>query len=161
MNSLSNDTSSKDISLAELYDVMQEMLSSGGTVNFNPNGTSMLPTIMNHGDRVVIVKPKSRLKKYQLPLYRRSDGSFVLHRIVRVYADTYSACGDNQWHMEHGITDKQIIGVVTHIVRKGKKIDVNKSLLYKIYVVIWVNIMPIRHIVIGGFRKLKNLFVKN
>lgn len=150
----------KQVSLAEIYDVIAEMLEKGGNVNFNPNGTSMLPTIMNHGDRVVIKKPDRRLKKYELPLYRRDDGKFVLHRVVKVYEDSYGMCGDNQWVVENGITDKHIVGIVTEIYRKGKKIDVNKNKLYKLYVVFWVNIMPLRHYVFGGVRKIKRLIGK-
>lgn len=41
---------------------MEEMLNSGGTVNFNPRGYSMCPTLRNDGDRVVIKKTNS-LKK--------------------------------------------------------------------------------------------------
>jgi signal peptidase I len=143
-----------------MYDVMQEMLESGGSVNFNPRGTSMLPTLMNEGDRVVIVKPKGELKKYDLPLYRRSDGSFVLHRIVRNPKNgVYTMCGDNQWVLEEGVNHSQIIGVVVSMCRKGKNISVNNA-LYKFYVKIWVTIMPIRHIVIGGLRRIKRLIKK-
>ncbi len=147
----------KQVKLSDIYDVMVEMLESGGTVNFNPNGTSMLPTIMNHGDRVIIKKPNRKLKKYELPLYRRDDGNFVLHRVVRVYDDSYGMCGDNQWTIEKGITDKHIVGLVTTIYRKGKAIDVEKNKLYKFYVRIWVNIMPIRHYLFGGFNKVKRI----
>ncbi len=150
---------SKDVRLSDIYDVMEEMLESGGTVNFNPNGTSMLPTIMNHGDRVIIKKVNRKLKKYELPLYRRADGSFVLHRVVRVYSDSYGMCGDNQWNIEKGITDKNIIGVVTHIVRKGKNIDVENK-IYKLYVAVWVNIMPLRHIIFGGKNRIKRILKK-
>lgn len=147
----------KRVNLSEIYDVMIEMLDSGGSVNFNPNGTSMLPTIMNHGDRVVIKKLDRRLKKYELPLYRRKNGDFVLHRVVRVYDDCYGMCGDNQWSIEKGITDDNIVGVVTQINRKGKIIDVEKNMLYKIYVVFWVNVMPVRHVLIGGLRRIKRI----
>lgn len=148
---------SKSVTLSQIYDIMVEMLDSGGTVNFNPNGTSMLPTISNHGDRVVLKKPEGRLKKYQLPLYRRKDGQFVLHRVVRVYDDSYGMCGDNQWHIEKGVKDSQIVGLVTQINRKGKIIDVEKSLFYKAYVVFWVNIMPLRHLFIGGINRIKRI----
>ena len=55
----------KSVTLSEVYDVMMEMLNNGGTVNFNPRGTSMLPTLHNDGDRVVLKKFNS-LKKYDL-----------------------------------------------------------------------------------------------
>ena len=81
---------SKQVRLQQMYNVMEEMLNSGGTVNFNPRGYSMCPTLRNDGDRVVIKKINS-LKKYDLPLYIRPDGSFVLHRVISVNKDgTYS-----------------------------------------------------------------------
>lgn len=147
---------SKNVSLAELYDVMEEMLSSGGSVNFNPRGTSMLPLLHNDGDRVTLER-RENVKKYDIPLYRREDGTFVLHRIVGVNKDgTFNMCGDNQWVIEKNIDKSRIIGVVSLIERKGKKISTT-SLLYRIYAAIWVAVMPLRHIFIGGARKIKNI----
>lgn len=146
-----------ELELIQLYPVMQEMLDSGGTVNFNPRGTSMLPMLHNSGDRVVIKAPDKPLKKYDLPLYRRKDGHFVLHRIVRKPKNNiYSMCGDNQWVIENGIEHSQIIGVVTKFVRNGKEISVD-NVWYKIYCRIWVAIMPLRHLIIGGLRRIKRL----
>lgn len=139
--------------LSEIYDVMKEMLENGGTVDFNPRGTSMLPTLRNDGDRVIL-KKFDKLKKYDLPLYLRDDGQFVLHRVHKVNADgTYNMCGDNQWHIEKNVRPDQIIGTVIKINRKGKVFSTNNP-VYKIYVVIWVTIRPLRHIVIGGKRKI-------
>ena len=45
----------KQIHLADIYEVMKEKLDAGGTVNFNPRGTSMLPMLHNDGDRVETV----------------------------------------------------------------------------------------------------------
>lgn len=139
--------------LSEIYDVMKEMLENGGTVDFNPRGTSMLPTLRNDGDRVIL-KKFDKLKKYDLPLYLRDDGQFVLHRVHKVNADgTYHMCGDNQWHIEKNVRPDQIIGTVIKINRKGKVFSTNNP-VYKIYVVIWVTIRPLRYIVIGGKRKI-------
>lgn len=144
----------KTVVLSEMYAVMEEMLSKGGTVNFNPRGKSMLPTLHDDGDRVVLKRFK-KLKKYDLPLYRRADGQFVLHRVVGLNSDgTYNMCGDNQWHIEKGIAPNQIVGTVIEIQRCGKKINV-KNPLYRAYVVFWVTIRPFRHILIGGTRKIK------
>ena len=127
----------KSVTLSEVYDVMMEMLNNGGTVNFNPRGTSMLPTLHNDGDRVVLKKFNS-LKKYDLQLYLRDNGQFVLHRVHNINADgTFNMCGDNQWNLEKGIRPDQIIGTVISIQRSGKIIKVSNP-LYRIYVVLWV-----------------------
>ena len=145
----------KQVRLNEIYGVMKEMLESGGTVNFNPKGTSMLPTIHNDGDRVVIKKAVDPLKKYDLPLYIRDDGQFVLHRVVGVNADgTYNMCGDNQWAVEKGIRHDQLAGIVTEIHR-GKRTFSADNKLYCAYVRIWVGIMPLRHILFGGINRVK------
>lgn len=150
----------KKVTLGEMYEVMAEMLESGGEVNFNSRGTSMLPMLHSDGDRVIIVKPKGELKKYDIPLYKRADGSFVLHRIVRKPKNmTYQICGDNQWDIEKNVLHSQVIGVVTHFFRNNKKISCDNR-IYKIYCIIWVAIMPIRKLVIGGKRKIKAVILK-
>ncbi len=149
----------KSVRLAEIYGVMKEMLDKGGTVNFNPRGTSMLPTIHNDGDRVTL-KKFDRLKKYELPLYIREDGQFVLHRVMSVNSDgTYNMCGDNQWHIERGIRPEQIVGTAIKIQRGKREFSVN-NILYRIYVFVWVSIRPLRHLFIGGGRKLKRILIK-
>ena len=146
----------KSVTLSDVYDVMMEMLNSGGTVNFNPRGTSMLPTLHNDGDRVVL-KKFDTLKKYDLPLYLRDDGQFVLHRVHKVNSDgTYNMCGDNQWHLEKGVRPDQIIGTVVSIQR-GNKVIKTSILLYRCYVVLWVKSRVLRRIVVGGFRKIKRI----
>ena len=146
----------KSVTLSDVYDVMMEMLNSGGTVNFNPRGTSMLPTLHNDGDRVVLKKFKT-LKKYDLPLYLRDDGQFVLHRVHKVNSDgTYNMCGDNQCHLEKGVRPDQIIGTVVSIQR-GNKVIKTTNPLYKLYVVLWVKSRVVRRIVVGGFRKIKRI----
>lgn len=151
----------KQVHLADLYEVMTEKLNAGGTVNFNPRGTSMLPMLHNDGDRVEIKKATEPLKKYDLPLYRRTDGAFVLHRVVRKPSTdgTYTMCGDNQWQLENGITHSQIVGVVTAFYRRGKRYVADNA-IYRLYCRIWVGIMPLRHLVIGGKNRLKRIFTK-
>jgi hypothetical protein len=136
---------------------MTEKLEQGGMVYFNPRGTSMLPMLHNDGDMVKLVKPKGQLKKYDLPLYRRTDGAFVLHRVVAVNADgTYTMCGDNQWCLEKGISHSQIVGKVVAFKRSGKEYSVEDR-GYKAYCRVWIAVMPLRHIVFGGLNRVKRL----
>ena len=63
-------------------------------------GTSMMPLLDQQTDTVRLVKAPERLKKYDVPLYRRPDGELVLHRIVKVCADYYVIRGDNTNYTE-------------------------------------------------------------
>lgn len=150
----------KSVELSQLYDVMVEMLDANGKVNFNPRGTSMLPMLHNDGDRVVIAKPKKYLKKYDLPLYRRDNGQFVLHRIVKKPVDgVYTTCGDNQWELEKNINHSQVIGVVTEFYRSNKHYYVN-SIGYKIYCRLWVFLRPVRRLKAFAGKILRYLKIK-
>ncbi len=123
----------KNIKLEEIFPVIEEKLASGAEVTFGPKGTSMLPLLVQGRDSVTIVSPPKKLKKYDLPLYRRANGQFILHRVVRVEADgTYTMCGDNQIIKERGIRDEDILAIVVRVNRKGRNINV-KSVGYILY----------------------------
>lgn len=123
----------KNVKLSEMYPIIKETLDNGGEITFNPRGTSMLPLLVQGRDSVTIVPAPEKLKKYDLPLYRRKTGQFVLHRIVRKEHDgTYTMCGDNQWMYESGIDRCDIIGVVSLIKRNGKVIKCT-NIFYKCY----------------------------
>lgn len=139
----------------------EEIRKQGHCTYFNV-GTSMMPLLRQRKDLIHLVKPKGRLKKYDVPLFKRDNGQYVLHRVIKVYPDSYVLCGDNQIHKETGITDDQIIGVMTGITRDGKYLPVT-SLKYRIYVRIWWGIYWLRRPVCrirDGFRYLsrKNRF---
>ena len=121
------------VNLAEIFPIIEEQLSAGKEVRFSPNGISMLPMLRSGRDSVTLKKAPPTLKKYDLPLYKRDDGKFVLHRVVKLEkGGTYTMCGDNQIYREKGIKHTQIVGVVTSFERKGKEYSCTFP-LYRIY----------------------------
>ena len=123
------------VQLAQVWPLMQERLAAGESVQFTPQGISMRPTLYGGRDQVVLVSLPEKLKKYDLPLYRRDDGHFVLHRIVKV-GETYTCIGDNQLVYEHGVRKDQMLALAAGIHRKGKYYRTD-TLGYRIYVRIW------------------------
>lgn len=160
---LQNDCEKADLLKAMLDDVMQiiaEKLEAGGSVTFNPKGTSMLPMLRDGDDTVVLSKPKGRLHLFDLPLYRRKDGSYVLHRVVNFGSDgSYTMCGDNQFAVEKGITDDDVIGVVTAFYRKGKPYTVD-SMKYRAYLEFMFYSKPLRKVIASTVSRSKNAFSK-
>lgn len=132
----------------------EEIIEKDGKLIYTNLGDSMLPLIREGRDLLIIEKPVGRLKKYDIPLYKRDTGQYVLHRVLKVRPDDYVICGDNRTHLEYGISDRHIIGVLTAVVRNGKEISVN-SRKYKLYVHLWCDLFPIRVFVLKVIRKLK------
>ena len=124
---------SSEFSLAETEELIREVLESGGEFELYPRGTSMLPLIVQGRDSVTLIKPQGRLSEDDIAFYKRDDGSFILHRVVSVEEDSYTMCGDNQTVLEPNIRDGQIIGVVSSLLVKGKKISVTDK-RYKRYI---------------------------
>lgn len=127
----------KSVSLSELYPLIRDILADGGSFTLTVTGTSMYPFILGGRDKVTLSPVTKELKKNDLPFYRRADGAFVLHRIVKVEKDgTYTMCGDHQTQLEKGIRRKQIIAIATEYTRKGKHLT-NRNVLYRIYRTVW------------------------
>ena len=99
----------------------EEYLEQNGEMTYTNRGISMLPLLKQGRDLFTIRrKGAERCQKYDVVLYRRPPESYVLHRIVAVRPDDYILLGDNCLNKETGITDRDIIGVMTGYVRKGK-----------------------------------------
>ena len=137
----------KRVKLEELLPIIEEKLSAGGTVVLPITGTSMLPLLVAGWGHVTLKSAVLPLEKDAIPFYRRNDGAFVLHRKVGEDENGYVMCGDNQWVMEHGITDKNIIGEVAFITRKGKTFSVD-SRRYRLYVKLWKFLFPVRKYIV-------------
>ena len=151
--------------LSDAIDVIEEILGGGGEFRMYPKGISMLPFIVQGRDSVVLRRdPEHGAKKHDIAFYRRTDGQFVLHRVMRVCDDgSFVMCGDNQTALERGIKKEQIIGYVSKLYR-GEKEYPFSSLSCKLYIFFWC-FMPFRRTVMfikripGAItRRLKKLF---
>ena len=126
----------------------EEEIRRSGYLLYRNEGDSMLPLIRQGRDLLLISrKPEGRLNQYDVPLYRRDSGQYVLHRILKVRKDDYVLCGDNRWQRETGISDRHIIGVLTAVIRDGKQLPVT-DWRYRLYVHLWCGLFPVRALVL-------------
>ena len=132
----------------------EEEISRTGKLIYTNVGDSMMPIIRQNRDLLIIEKVNGRLKKYDVPLFKRDSGQYVLHRILRVRKNDYVMCGDNRCNKEYGITDRHIIGVLTGIVRDGKTVSVNNK-KYRLYVHLWCDFFPVRALILRAKNYLK------
>ena len=117
--------------------LMIESLNLGQKVKFSPKGISMLPLIREGKDSVVLEKPDGMLAPYDIALYRRADGKYVLHRIVAVDRNGRYVCmGDNQIAKEFGITHDQVIAKVMGINRGRHQVNLD-GCFYRSYCKLW------------------------
>lgn len=122
----------------------EEQLEQHGTLVYTNVGDSMLPLLRQKRDLLIIGKrPEGPCKKYDVVLYKRPSGQYVLHRILKVGRDGYVICGDNRRRREFDVPDDWIFGILTGVVRDGKKVDLT-SFRYRFYVHLWCDFFWIR-----------------
>ena len=132
----------KFVSLKEIYPLIAEQLSKGGSATFIIHGTSMLPLLKDGKDSVTVVSP-NKLKRRDIILYTRENGDFILHRIVKVKKDELICRGDNQFENE-SVLRKNVLCVVSHYPKNGKRKSV-KSLSHTLYSIFWlISLFPRR-----------------
>ena len=133
------------LEMKEIWELAEPVVSSGGEFRFFHKGTSMNPLLRQGIDSVVIVSPEN-LKKNDIALYKRANGQFVMHRIIKIKKDEYIMCGDNQYEHEHGIKKENILAKVKGIYRGDTYFEVDNR-DYKKY----VRKLPIRRAKIRFF----------
>ena len=130
----------------------EEVLARDGMLVYKTRGISMEPMLRQNRDLVIIQVPSSRLKKYDVALYRRGK-DYVLHRVIKAEPDHYLIRGDNTYTLET-VPDRAVIGVLTSFRRKGKHYEVTGK-WYRFYVRFWNAVYPVRLAVIRMIRFLK------
>lgn len=149
------------------YVSFEDLLKKDGYLVYTNVGMSMMPLLRQRRDIIEIRRknPSTRCKRYDAVLYKRGD-KYILHRVLKVRPNDYVICGDHNIWREYGITDAQILGVMTRVIRNGKSIyptDWN----YKLYVHLWCDFYHVRAAILYAimvFRavghQLKRLFGK-
>jgi signal peptidase I len=142
-------------SMESLSPIMLAMLEEKLDLVLTITGTSMCPMLLHRRDSVVLTAcDKHELRRGDLPLYKRDNGQYVLHRIVRVNENSYDLCGDNQYTVERGLPMENIIAVVKAFERNGRSYSCN-DFLYKLYWHSRICSIPVRsiyHRVLGRIR---------
>lgn len=121
---------------------IEEVLRTQGAYVSTTAGFSMFPMLRDRRDTIVVTPVEGRLKKYEVPLYKRGK-QYVLHRVIKVLPNGgYHIRGDNCFDTEKNVPESAVIGVLTEFWRDGKKINMN-SLSYKLYCRLSVSLHPL------------------
>ena len=119
-------------------------------------GTSMRPLFKTRRDMVILKKPLTPPKKYDVVLYKIGE-KYVLHRIIAVKKaeNMYVIRGDNTYKKEFVPKDK-IIAVLDAFNRGGVRHNVT-DFSYRLYSAVWNFLYPLRRIAYPVFQALRRL----
>lgn len=83
-------------------------------------GNSMRPFLKHGRDKICMKKTDRKLRKGDIVFYRRENGQYVMHRILKCGDQSYTLLGDGQIVPESGIRQEQIFARITKVQVRGK-----------------------------------------
>lgn len=132
----------------------ERYLEEHGSLTWRNTGTSMLPLLKEGRDLFTVTKKGSgRCRKGDVVLYRRGK-QLVLHRVVEVREKDYVILGDGCVRRETGVTDDDILGVMTGFVRRGREHRTDEP-GYRLYTRLWMAAAPLRIPLQKAVRRLR------
>lgn len=147
------------IPTSEFMQAVKESVNIGYEADFTVTGNSMWPLLAHGRDRVIIKKYSAEgIKKGDIVLFEAVKDKYLLHRVMHVTPTAFVTTGDANTFEDGTFPKESIIGYVTHIIRKGKKIPINNFPL-KIYTTFWISAFKFRGVLLKGiklFIKIKN-----
>lgn len=135
------------VSSEEWIPQLSQLLEQTPSVPLVISGNSMSPFLVHRRDTVYLSKVTAPLKRGDIILYRRRNGTYILHRICKAEDNVYQLVGDGQWGIESGICSDQVIAVVTAVRRKGKLLR-SGSFWWEFFEHVWLGMIPLRPMIL-------------
>ncbi|MBQ8682936.1 MAG: S24/S26 family peptidase [Clostridia bacterium] len=143
--------------MAQLSPLLLACLAEGQEVVLAVTGNSMAPFLRHGRDQVVLAACDGAVLGFgDVPLYRRDNGQYVLHRVVKrrqtAGSVRYTLLGDAQWEMEPEVTPEQVVACAVGFIRNGKRYSCT-SPWYRARVRVWQWLLPVRRWLIAVYRR--------
>lgn len=118
------------IKVNDFYETILEAFANNKMFVFPIKGSSMQP-LFHTGCRVMLMKI-DHIKKNDIIFYKREDGSFVLHRVVKILNNhKLKMIGDHQLNYE--IIDEALAFAKVYGYYKNDKLQRLKGMGYRLY----------------------------
>lgn len=145
------------ISNAELFPHLIELMEQGHTVTLGLRGVSMRPFLEDQRD-TAMMKKADKCSIGEPVLAEIAPGKYVLHRLIAIDGENVTLLGDGNLRPEYcKVSDikAQIIG----FYRKGRDtMDTIDGRKWKTYSCIWMALRPIRRWLLGFYRRWVRVF---
>lgn len=140
-------------SINDIIPIIEECIENGTDIRIKVSGISMTPILHNLKDSVVLSKA-DKVKKYDIILYKRDNGQYILHRVIKKKGSVLTLAGDFETEKEFPVYESAVIAKVTSFCRNGKDYTA-EDFIIKLYSRIWVFILPARQHVLCALKYIR------
>ena len=142
------------ITTREYLDTLREAVLTGKECSMLITGNSMQPFLQHGRDTIYFRAPSRPLKRGDMVFFRRPDGQYVMHRLLREDTAGYYLIGDNQTEIEGPVDRTSAFAIVYKVKRKGR-ILAPGSFWWGFFAGFWLSIIPLRPFLLKVYRTLK------
>lgn len=132
----------------------ESLLLEGAELPLVISGGSMLPFLASGRDSVMLKAPDRALRRGDIVFYRRENGAYVLHRLLRVRDGKCWMIGDAQTTVEGPLDRDCIFAYVTQVKRKGQ-IEKPGTFWWEFFAHVWLRVVPLRRIIMKTYSRFK------
>lgn len=132
----------------------ESLLLEGAELPLVISGGSMLPFLASGRDSVMLKAPDRALRRGDIVFYRRENGAYVLHRLLRVRDGKCWMIGDAQTTVEGPLDRDCIFAYVTQVKRKGQ-IEKPGTFRWEFFAHVWLRVVPLRRIIMKTYSRFK------
>ena len=132
----------------------ESLLLEGAELPLVISGGSMLPFLASGRDSVMLKAPDRALRRGDIVFYRRENGAYVLHHLLRVRDGKCWMIGDAQTTVEGPLDRDCIFAYVTQVKRKGQ-IEKPGTFWWEFFAHVWLRVVPLRRIIMKTYSRFK------
>ena len=116
----------------------EQLLREGAELPLVVSGESMLPFLRPGRDTVYLRGASAPLRRGEIAFYRRWNGVYVLHRVVRTEPGKYWFVGDAQDRVDGPLPEKCVFAYVT-AVRRGERLIRPDNAVWRFFAGPWLH----------------------
>lgn len=136
------------VKAADMFLLISEILEKGQKTKILVSGESMNPFLRDGIDSVEFTKGCfEQLSRGDIVVIKRSDGSYVMHRIYRKELDCFFMAGDAHQWIEGPLYPEQLVAVVTAIWREDQCIPCSNR-WWRLLSGVWLLLLPKRYFIL-------------
>lgn len=150
-------TETKMIKASEVFLAIFGMLEEGKIVRISVTGMSMAPFLHEKKDSVNLTKADySKITRGSIVLVQRTDGVYVMHRVIKKNNEHFFMAGDAQQWIEGPLLPSQIKAVVESVYIGEYEVSCNNP-VWRLSSSIWLMLLPARYRILGVGRRIKKV----
>lgn len=147
----------RKVKAASIFPFISELFELGQSVKLPVSGDSMNPFLHDGIDSVELTKGSfEQISRGDIVMIQRTDGSYVMHRVIKKKADSIYMVGDAQQWIEGPLYREQLVAVVTAIWRQNKRISCSNK-WWRLLSWLWLWLRPFRYFIFRVSRNIKKL----